>query len=86
MDLQTIDERLQRIEDFLRVRKDILNLNEVAILTGLSKSTLYRMTCTGTIPHYKQAKHLYFDRDEIENWLKSKRIVTPDEAQCVVNN
>ena len=43
MDLKIIDERLQNIESLLSTQKEVLNLNEVAILTGLSKSTLYRM-------------------------------------------
>lgn len=71
--LQRQDKRLKRIEDFLSFSKTILNIDEVSKLTGLSKSTIYKFTHTGTIPHYKQAKHLYFDRLEIENWLKKNR-------------
>ncbi|MCK4661987.1 MAG: helix-turn-helix domain-containing protein [Bacteroidales bacterium] len=77
--LQKQDERLSNIENLLSFQKIVLNINEVSKLTGLSKSTIYKMTCSGMIPHYKKAKHLYFDRIEIENWLKSDRIKTSDE-------
>ena len=77
--LQKQDERLSNIESLLSFQKIVLNINEVSKLTGLSKSTIYKMTCSGIIPHYKKAKHLYFDRIEIENWLKSDRIKTSDE-------
>ena len=77
--LQKQDERLQKIEDLLTSSKTVLNIDEVCTLTGLSKSHLYKLTCWGKIPFYKQAKHLYFDRVEIENWLKSHRGFNQDE-------
>jgi excisionase family DNA binding protein len=66
-------ESLKNIELLLSLSKTILNIDEVCLLTGLSKSTIYKMTCNGTIPFYKPAKHLYFDRVEIENWLKGQQ-------------
>ena len=76
-----IDERLNKIESLLSISKTVLNIDEVARLTGLSKSTIYKLTCSGGIPHYKQSKHLYFDRVEIESWLKSNRIKTKEEIE-----
>ena len=90
--LQIMEERLLKIESLLKAQKSILNINEVAELTGLSKSTIYKMTCTLGIPHYKKAKHLYFDREEIENWLKSNKIETSEvinqkaATYCTLNN
>ncbi len=67
-------ERFEKLENqIICTQKTVLNINEVCTQTGLSKSTIYKLTMTGKIPHYKQAKHLYFDRVEIENWLKAKR-------------
>ena len=73
MENTTILGRLEKIESLLNLQKAVLNINEVCQLTGLSKSHLYKLTMTGKIPHYKQAKHLYFDRVEVENWLKENR-------------
>jgi excisionase family DNA binding protein len=77
--LQKQDERLISIENLLSLSKTVLNINEVSKLTGLSKSTIYKFTHSGTIPHYKQAKHLYFDRVEVELWLKANRGFNVDE-------
>jgi len=79
MELVTIWKKLNTMESLLLLKKNVLNLEEVSQLIGLSKSTLYKLTCTGKIPHYKKAKHLFFDRLEVESWLKSNRIKTADE-------
>jgi excisionase family DNA binding protein len=38
-------------------------------ITGLSKSTIYRKTSEGTIPHSKQGR-LYFSRTDLIRWVK----------------
>jgi excisionase family DNA binding protein len=71
--LQQQEARLKKIETLLSLSKSILNIEELCAFTGLSKSTIYKFTHAGTIPHYKQAKHLWFDKAEIESWLKEHR-------------
>jgi excisionase family DNA binding protein len=72
--LQTIDERLSNIEALLLSQKTVLNFDEVAVYTGLSKSHLYKLTSTGGIPCYKpNGKHIYFDKTEIDKWLLSNK-------------
>lgn len=75
------DARLRNIEILLSLSKSVLNLDEVCTFTGLSKSHVYKRTMQGTIPHYKQAKHLYFDRIEIETWLRENQIKTFDAIE-----
>lgn len=66
----------------LLAAKNVLTLEDVALLTGLSKSHLYRLTCTRQIPYYKpNGKQIYFDRGEIENWMKQNRVMTQQEAE-----
>jgi len=77
--LQQINERLTNIESLLSIQKNVLNLDEVCKLTGLSKSHIYKLTCYSKVPFYKQAKHLYFDRAEIESWLKTNHFKGSDE-------
>lgn len=77
--LEKQDQRLANIEILLRQSKIVLNLDEVCYYTGLSKSHIYKLTCWGKIPHYKQSKHLFFDRLEIEKWLKENQIKTVDD-------
>ncbi len=76
-----IEERLNQIESLLRTQKEILNIDECSILTGLSKSTIYKMTCTRVLPHFKKHKSLIFDRAEIIDYMKSQRIKTSDELE-----
>ncbi len=75
-------ERFNKLENLiLSTQKSVLNIDEVCSFTGLSKSTIYKLTMSGGIPHYKQAKHLYFDRVEIIEWLKSNRGNNTAEAE-----
>lgn len=37
----------------------------------LKRSTVYKLTAAGEIPHSKRGKRLYFDRDAIDLWLLS---------------
>lgn len=70
--LQKLTEQLDRIERItLSCNKVVLNMDDVSILTGISKSRLYRLTSTKSIPHYKPKgrRAVYFKRTEIENWL-----------------
>lgn len=72
--LQSIDERLSNIETLLLSQKTVLNFDEVAVYTGLSKSHLYKLTSTGGIPCYKpQGKHIYFSKEEIDKWLLTNK-------------
>lgn len=78
--LKMIDERLKNIESLLSLQKTVLNFDEVADYTGLSKSYLYKLTCSGGIPCYKpQGKHIYFNKQEIDQWLLQNRKATTRE-------
>lgn len=78
--------KLQRIEELLFNQKKVLNLAEVCQMTGLSKSHLYKLTCYGRIPHYKQSKHLFFQREEVEAWLLANRQPTTQELEAEAAN
>ena len=73
---------LKRVEaNSLLAAKNVLTLDDVAALTGLSKSNLYKMTCRKEIPYYKpNGKLVYFDRAEVEAWMKQNRVNTAQEA------
>lgn len=74
-------QRLDRIERYsIIAAKQVLTLEEVAFITGLSRSWIYKATSNHTIPHYKpNGKQIYFDRDEINAWMKQNRVATIDE-------
>lgn len=82
MDLQIIDDRLRNLESLMLSQKVVLNFNEVASYTGLSKSYLYKLTSSGGIPCYKpQGKQIYFNKQEIDNWLLQNRKATNSELE-----
>lgn len=65
----------------------MLNLDEVALLTGFSKSHIYKLTCRHEIPHYKPTgKQIFFDRTEIETWLKRGHVDSVDDIEQQVVN
>lgn len=78
-----IIERLSAIENYsLLAAKRVLTLSDVSVLTGLSKSHLYKMTCTHQIPYYRpNGKQIYFDREEVEAWMKRGRVATIEESE-----
>lgn len=81
--MQEILDKLKVIENYtLLAAKNVLCFDDVVLLTGLSKSHLYKLTCTRQIPHYKpNGKHIYFDRNEVEAWMKQNRVNTALEAE-----
>lgn len=76
--------RLDRLEVLtLLAAKSVLTLEEVCLLTGLAKSTVYKMTANRVIPHYHAdgGKHLYFKKDEVEDWLTRSRVSSHNEDE-----
>ena len=66
----------------LLAAKNVLTLDDASLLTGLSRSYLYRLTCTHQIPYYKpNGKQIYFDRDELEAWMKQNRVAPVKEVE-----
>ena len=74
--------QLARIERLLAGQKDTLTLEEASAYSGISKSYLYKLTSRGVIPHYKpEGKTIYFDRVELDGWLKRNRVKTVEEIE-----
>jgi len=80
--INTIQNLLVNLIDKLNYQqKEILNLEEVAELTSLRKSYIYKLNHEGKIPCYSFSDNgrLYFKREEIEKWMtKSKRFYKGD--------
>ncbi len=75
-----IQNELEEIRGLLTERTDeVLDIEGVQRLTGLSKSAIYQKTCSRNagppeLPHYRQGKRLYFRKSEIVKWLTSTPI------------
>ena len=87
-----MEEKIDQILIYsLLAAKNVLTLEDAALLTGLSKSHLYRLTCTHQIPYYKpNGKLCFFDKAELEAWKRNIRIASQTEldqqAQAYIVN
>ena len=68
--------------------KKVLTMSDVALLTGLSKSHLYKLCCAKKIPHWKSdgGKLTYFDKSEVEAWQLQHKVKTADELDVAATN
>ena len=68
--------------------KTVLTSDEAARYLGITKSALYKMTMGRRIPHYrsKGGKLLYFQREEIERWATSNKVMTEEELEVKANS
>ena len=80
--LQSVIDRLDILTSAVLSNKQTLNINEAAAFTGLANSYIYKLTSTQEIPHYKpRGKMLYFDRLELESWLKQGKVSSHAEIE-----
>ena len=68
--------------------KKALTMSDCALLTGLSKSHLYKLVCAKKIPYYKSdgGKFTYFDKSEVEAWQLQHRVKTTSELETEAAN
>ena len=69
-------------EVFQKHQKELLNIDEVAELLSLSKSSIYTKVSKRELPFIKQSRRLYFERSLIEAFLKEHRKSTYSELNC----
>ena len=85
-EIDTILARLERIEKMtLLAAKLVLNTEDVAMLTGYSTAYIDQLVKSREIPYYKRGNRRFFDRDEVEDWMRENRIPANNEitAQAV---
>ena len=56
------------------VEKKFLRVEELSAYMGTPVATLYTWTHQKKIPHLKVGRSVRFDRDEINLWLKGRRV------------
>ncbi|WP_066222967.1 helix-turn-helix transcriptional regulator [Formosa haliotis] len=73
-------ELLESIRNILTHDKKVLNVNDLSVYTGLSKSKIYKLTHLklipmGNNPHIRQK---FFDKEEIDTWLLGAPDITDE--------
>lgn len=68
------------VNNTLFCTKAMLTSDEAAAYLGISKQYLYKLTSGRKMPFYKpMGKVVYFDRAELEAWIRENRISTESE-------
>src|SRR5215510_12579292 len=79
---ELIEKRLEHIEKLLIGRKDVYTFEECCLYTGISRTYMYKLTCTSRIPHFKpHGKIIYFSKAEIDAWLLKNPVKTTEAIE-----
>jgi predicted DNA-binding transcriptional regulator AlpA len=64
--------------------KQALTMTDASLLTGLSKSHIYKLVCAKKVPYSKSqgGKLTYFDKGELSAWCLKHRVKTADEVEA----
>lgn len=80
--IENLEMRVSELEKYLYAIKKVLSFEEASRFLNLSKSYLYQLTSKGIVPHYKpQGKMLYFEREQLENWLRQNPIKSKKQLE-----
>lgn len=76
--MTTEDKILEAIKELKQVTllgvKEVLDVNDLAALTGLSQARIHRLTSQRLIPYYKpNGGKLFFKKSEVNAWLLRNR-------------
>ncbi|WP_347073339.1 helix-turn-helix domain-containing protein [Bacteroides thetaiotaomicron] len=78
--MKDLEQRIANLEEALFLSKSVLSFDEASRFLNLSKSYLYKLTSSNLIAHYKpQGKMLYFEKSELEAWLRQNPVKTQEE-------
>ena len=71
----------------LETQPQMLTIEEAAKYLNVKKSTVYRMTSQHRIKFYKPTgKRVYFDKADLDEWMKSKAIKSDEEIKADATN
>ena len=75
--------RVAELENLVLHSKNVLSFEEASRFLNLSKSYLYKLPSGNLIPHDKpQGKMLYFEKTELEAWLRQNPIRTQAQTEA----
>lgn len=73
---------VQKFDELKILSKPFLPVEELASYLNVKTSYIYKMTHNREIPFYKPGgKMIYFNREEIDEWVLSQRVATADEIR-----
>jgi excisionase family DNA binding protein len=88
-DLELLRAEIQELKTISLIgQKEVLDIDEAAILTGLSRQALYTMCRNRNIPYYKSkgGKKSYFKKSELTDWMLHTKVSTADTIEAESRN
>lgn len=82
---QKTEDRIDALEGLFLCQKEIFNFDEAAAYLSMSKSTLYKLTSKKEIPHYKPNRFVFFEREELDKWIRAAAVGTEEQLNDQVN-
>lgn len=89
---EAILDRLTKIEAAIKISETSepieqpIGIDEAAAMTNRSRAGIYTLVSKRQIPFHKRAKHLYFFRSELNDWIRSGRQWSKKEIDQVAVN
>lgn len=86
--VRQLTEKVERLQELLlnlqpqnEGSNKMLGVEEAASFLGISAQAIYTMASRSIIPYHKPGKRLYFDRHDLEEWIrlgrKNNKITSP---------
>ena len=82
---QKTEDRIDALEGLYLCQKEIFNFDEAAAYLSMSKSTLYKLTSKKEIPHYKPNRFVFFEKSELDKWIRAAAVRTEEQLNDQVN-
>lgn len=74
--MNTKEKKNTEVNVELLAQKQTFSVNEAMAFTGYSRIWLYKLVGRKDIPHYKRGKRIFFDRTELEMWMRGAKVST----------
>jgi len=76
MQIESLQKRMDAVEDILDNAKEVLSVEEAARFMDIARSSLYKMTSERIIPFYRpNGKMIYFEKADILEWIRKNRVM-----------
>jgi excisionase family DNA binding protein len=86
--LITIEESLKELRIHKTAREkqteslpEFLNITQASEYLHIAKPTIYGLTSSRKIPHFKTGKRIYFKRNELNIYITKNRVATKEEIE-----
>jgi predicted DNA-binding transcriptional regulator AlpA len=85
--MQTVDDKLNLIVRMLLSQKKVFTVDDLCLITGYSKSFIYKASANRILPHSSPSGgRIFFDSEAINEWLLSNPVPTRDQLKAKAIN